>query len=133
MLGGVGGWSERTKTSAMINVIAVGINQIMFMVEISSELVTINGVTDKPRVLPRTMASVMPPLAIADSPIGNQSLVTCGALFFNSCIWTAAGLYVLPCLGCRMLEHFLEPQDTDHIMSSNIEHFCQNFGPVLEM
>ena len=61
----------------MIKVIAVGINHRMFMVEISSEFITINGVIDKPMQLPRTMASVMPPLATADSSTGNQSLVTC--------------------------------------------------------
>ena len=60
----------------MTNVIAVGINHRMFMMEISSGLVTINGVIDKPMQLPRTIARVMPPLATADSSIGNQSLVT---------------------------------------------------------
>ena len=49
----------------MMKVIAVGINHTMFMIEMSSELVTMNGVIDKPMQLPRTMASVMPPLAIA--------------------------------------------------------------------
>ena len=132
MLGGVGGWSEETKASAMIKVIAVGINHTMFMVEISSESVTINGVIDKPMQLPRTMASVMPPLATADSLIGNQSLVTCGTLFCNGYLITS-GVYALPYLGCRMLEHFLVLQEIDHIMSANIEHFCQNVGPVLEM
>ena len=49
----------------MMKVIAVGINHTMFIIEMSSELVTMNGVIDKPMQLPRTMASVMPPLAIA--------------------------------------------------------------------
>ena len=84
MLGGVGGRSERTKVIAMIKVTAVGINHTMFIIEISSELVTMNGVIDKPMQLPRTIARVMPPLAIGDSSTGNQSLVTCGIVLLTN-------------------------------------------------
>ena len=35
------------------------------------------GVTESPNALPRTMASVIPPLATADSLSGNHSRVTC--------------------------------------------------------
>ena len=84
MLGGVGGRSERTNRIAIIKVIAVGINQIIFIIEISSELITISGVIDKPMQLPRTMASVIPPLAMADSLIGNHSLVTCMNLYIQT-------------------------------------------------
>ena len=59
----------------------------MFIIEISPEFITISGVIDKPMQLPRTMARVIPPLAIADSLIGNHSLVTCMNVYIQTHSW----------------------------------------------
>ena len=78
LLGGVGGLSERTNMIAMINVMASGMSHTIFKVGISSAVLTNNGGIERAMQVPRTIASVIPPLAIADSSLqGNQSLVTC--------------------------------------------------------
>ena len=62
---------------AIMNVMASGMHHTIFSVGISSAVLTNNGVIERPMQLPRTMESVIPPLAIADSFMGNHSLVTC--------------------------------------------------------
>ena len=59
-----------------MNVMANGMNHTIFRVGISSAVLTNNGVADRPMQLPRTIESVIPPLATADSFMGNHSLVT---------------------------------------------------------
>jgi hypothetical protein len=76
LLGGVGGLSDRTKTIAMAKVMAVGTNQTMLSVGMSSGLVTNAGVPAWPAQRPRRTESVMPLLAVTDSDAGNHSLAT---------------------------------------------------------
>ena len=61
----------------MINVMASGMNHTIFKVGISLDVLTNNGGIERAMQVPRTIDKVMPPLAIADSFMGNQSLVTC--------------------------------------------------------